>query len=142
MFIEIKNLDLSRCESLRRVEVNFNSINRALPDHPFHNFISTIPSPQLETCLVLSYDNDIDELKQTLLTTPKPKNSSTLKKEKEKPKRDVKITFGLDIEEDEAEDHRAAIREALDCAVGNGMFGFLTSTPALEVYPRVWNSTM
>lgn len=137
--IDIKSLDLSRCDSLRQVEVNFHSINRALPDRPFHDFISAIAPHQLEKCLILSYDNDLDELKKTLLKTPKPKDDSTLKKEKEKPKRDVKVTFGLDIEGDEAEDHRAAIKTALDGAVGNGMFGFLTSTPVLEVYPRVWN---
>jgi len=132
-------LDLSRCDSLRHVEVNFHSIHRALPDRPFHNFISTIPSSQLETCLILSYDNDLDELERTLLETPKPKNNSTLKKEKEKPKRDVKITFGLDIEQEEAEDRHATIEMALDYAVKNGAFEFLTSTPVLEVYPRVWN---
>lgn len=142
MSIEINNLDLSRCESLRHVEVNSHSITRALPDHPFHDFISTISSPQLETCLILSYDNDIDELKQTFLATPKPKGNSTLKEEKEKPKRDVKITFGLDIEKDGAEDHHEAIEKALDCATKNGVFEFLTSPPVLEVYPRVWNETV
>ena len=137
--IEIKNLDLSRCDSLRHIKVNFHSINRALPDRPFHDFISTISSPQLKTCLILSYDNDLDELK-TLLETPKPKDNPTLKKE-EKPKRDVRITFGLDIEKEEAEDYQKTIRTALDCAVKHGVFEFLTNTPALEVYPRVWNPT-
>ena len=139
--IEIKNLDLSRCDSLRHVEVNFHSINRALPDRPFHDFISNIPSPQLETCLILSYDNDLDELKQTLQAKHKPEDNSTQKEEREKSKRDVKITFGLDIEKEEAEDHRAIIELALDRAVENGVFKFLTITPALEVYPRVWNPT-
>ena len=132
-------MDLSRCDSLRHVEVNFHPVNRAFPGRPFHDFISTIPSPQLETCLILSYDNELDELKQTLLETPKPKNDSILKKEKEKPKRDVKVTFRLDIEKEEAEDHHVTIKTALDRAVDHGVFEFLTSTPALEVYPRVWN---
>ena len=140
--IDINNLDLSRCDSLRHVEVNFHSINRALPDRPFHDFISTIPSPQLETCLISSYDNDLDELEQTLLEIPKSKNNSTLKKEEEKPKRDVKITFGLDIEMEEAEVHHATIKTALDRAVEHGVFEFLTSTPTLEVYPRVWDQAV
>lgn len=89
----------------------------------------------------MSYDNDLEELKNTLLVTPRPKDKSTSKEEKEKPKRDVKIMFGLDIEEEEAEDHRATIKTALDCAIENGVFEFLTSPPALEVYPRVWNPT-
>jgi len=138
---DIKDLDFSRCDSLRHIEVNFHSIIRAFPDHPFRDFISTIPSPQFETCLILSYDNDLEELKETLLVTPKPKDKSTLKEE-EKPKRDVKIMFGLDIEQEEAEDHRAAVETTLNCAIENGVFEFLTSTPALEVYPRVWNPTV
>lgn len=89
----------------------------------------------------MSYDNDLEELKETLLVTPKPKDKSTLKEE-EKPKRDVKIMFGLDIEQEEAEDHRAAVETTLNCAIENGVFEFLTSTPALEVYPRVWNPTV
>lgn len=139
---DIKNLDLSRCESLRHLEVNFNSINRAFPDRPFHDFISTVTSPQLETCLVLSYDNDLEELEQLLLATPKSRDDSTRKEEKEKPKREVKITLGLDIEKEEAEAHRETIEAALGCAVGNGVFGFLTSVPGLEVYPRVWEPAM
>ena len=87
----------------------------------------------------MSYDNDLDELKQALLTTPKLEGKSILQ-EKEK-ERDVKITFGLDIEEEEADDHWATVETALDCAVENGMFEFSTSTPILEVYPRVWNPT-
>ena len=57
----------------------------------------------------------------------------------EQPKRDVKITFGLDIEEAKAEEYRSSIGAALDCAVGKGVFDFLDSTPELEVHPRVWN---
>ncbi|KAF9647241.1 hypothetical protein BDM02DRAFT_2734925 [Thelephora ganbajun] len=144
-FRDIQNLNLSRCDSLRHVEVNFHSIVRAYPNHPFHDFISAIPSPQLETCLILNYDNDLDELKKTLQVPPKPKSKSTSKKEKEKekekPKRGVKITFGLDIEKEGVEDHRAIIRTALDRAIGNGVFEFLTKTPVLEVYPRVWSIT-
>ena len=139
MLVDIENLDLSRCESLRHVEVNFYSIIRAFPDNPLHDFISAISSPQLKTCLIMSYDNDLDELKRTFLAPPKSEDKSTSQKEEEKAKRDVKITFGLDIEQDEVEVHRAALRTALDSAIGNGVFGFLTGAPALEVYPRVWN---
>jgi hypothetical protein len=138
--VDIKNLDLSRCDFLRHVEVNSHSIIRALPDHPFRDFISIIPSPQLKTCLIMSYDNDLDKLKQTLLASPKPAVKSAMQKEQEgNPKRDVQITFGLDIEKDEAETHRTALEVALACAVGDGVFEFLMSAPALEVYPRVWD---
>ena len=86
----------------------------------------------------MSYDNDLDELGQILRSSPKSKTQSATRVEKEQPKRDVKITFGLDIEKEEADDHLASMEEALDCAVENGVFGFLKKTPALEVYPRVW----
>jgi len=99
-----------------------------------------IPSPRLETFLVVSYDNDLDELKQTLSVDSRPNGNST-SKEKEKPKRDVRIKFGLDIEEEGAEEHRETVEVALGCAVRDGMFEFLASTPELEVYPRVWNLT-
>ena len=89
----------------------------------------------------MSYDNDLDELNKILLETPKPEHKSALQKEKEKTKRDVKITFGLDIEQEEADDHWETIGTALDCAIRNGLFEFSTSTPVLEVYPRVWNPT-
>ena len=88
----------------------------------------------------MSRDDDLDELEQVLLATPKPEARSTLQKEQEKTKRDVKITFGLDAEE-EADDHYATLRTALDCAIGNGVFEFLTSAPVLEVHPRVWDPT-
>lgn len=86
----------------------------------------------------MSYDNDLDDLEQLLLETPKPRGDSTQKDEKEELKREVKVTFGLDIEKEEAESHYATIKAALGCAVENGVFGFLTSVPGLEVYPRVW----
>ena len=86
----------------------------------------------------MSYDNDLEKLKQTLLASPNPEGKYTSQKEKEK-KKDVKITLGLDIEQEGADDHCLALRKALDCAVGNGVFEFLTSSPVLEVYPRVWN---
>ena len=131
-------MDLSRCDSLRHVEVGFHSIVRAFPDFPIHDFISTIPSSQLETCSIVSYDNDLEELGRLLWTIPELKSRSAMMKEKVQPKRDVKVTLGLDIEKEEAEEHRESIEEALYCAASNGVFGFLNSMPTLEVYPRVW----
>jgi hypothetical protein len=61
-----------------------------------------------------------------------------MRKDQAEPKRDVKIIFGLDIEKEEADDHRQSIDKALCCAVENGLFEFSNSRPALEVYPRVW----
>ena len=139
---DIKGLDLSQCESLHHIEVNFNPLIRALPDRPFHNFISAIPS-QLETCLIMSYDNDLDELESALLVAPKRKSKSTTPQEEEdeRTKRNVKITFGLDIEKEEADRRHDTLKAALARAIGNGVFEFLKSTPVLEVYPRVWNPT-
>ena len=89
----------------------------------------------------MSYDNDLDELEQALLTTPKRKRKSTSSQEEEEKKRDVKITFGLDIEKEEVEGRHQSLKAAFDSAIGNGVFEFSTSTPVLEVYPRVWNQT-
>jgi len=90
----------------------------------------------------MSYDNDLDELEQALLTTQKQKRKSTTsQKEEEERKRDVKITFGLDIEKEEADNRHETLEAALNSAIGNGVFEFLTSDPVLEVYPRVWNQT-
>jgi len=92
----------------------------------------------------VSYDNDLDELEQALSTTPKPKGKSTTsqkEEEEEERKRDVKITFGLDIEKEEVEDRHEPLKGALGSAIGNGVFGFSTSVPVLEVYPRVWCQT-
>ena len=140
--LDLENLDLSRCDSLRHVEVNFHSVVRAFPNYPFYDFISAIPSPELETCRIVSYDNDLDELSKILAATPRPKSKSSMMKEQAEPKRDVKITFGLDIEKEEAEYHREYIEDALDCAIGNGVFEFSKDAPALEVYPRVWCQTV
>ena len=138
--IDIKSLDLSGCDSLHHVEVNFNALIRAFPDQPFLDLISTIPSPQLETCLIVSYDNDLDELEQALSTAKKQKRKSTTsQKGDDEKKRDVKITLGLDIEKEEAEGRHESLKSALDSAIGNGAFEFLTGAPVLEVYPRVWN---
>jgi hypothetical protein len=132
-----KELDLSECDFLRHVEVNFPSISRAFPDYPFYDFVSAIPSPKLETCLLRSYDDDLEELKQLLWTTFKPENTSVAGKELDtQSKRDVKITFCLDIEMEEADDNRKSTEEALRHAAANGMFDFLTSPPTLEVYAR------
>lgn len=128
-----------RCDSLRHVEVGFNSIVLAFPDHPFYEFVSSIPSPHLETCHILSYDSDLDKLRQTLQETSKSKSKPSVEKGEERLKRDVKITFGLDIEEAKAEEYQSSIGSALDCAVGNGVFDFLDNTPELEVHLRVWN---
>jgi hypothetical protein len=136
--LDIKNLKFPRCDSLRHVEVDFNSVVHAFPDHPFYEFVSAIPSPRLETCLILSYDSDLDKLSQTFQATRKPRNKS-IAREEEKLKRDVKITFGLDIEEAKAEDYHSSIGVALDCAIGNGVFDFLNSAPILEVHLRVWS---
>lgn len=135
---DIRNLKFPPCDSLRHVEVNFNSIVRAFPDHPFYEFVSAIPSPRLETCLILSYDSDLDDLTKTFQVTPKPRCKSTIGEGEEQLKRDVKITFGLDIEEATAEDHRLSVGAALDCAIRNGVFDFSNSTPDLEVHLRVW----
>ena len=86
----------------------------------------------------MSYDNDLEELRRLLWTIPELKSRSAMMREKIQPKRDVKVTFGLDIEKEEAEEHRESIEEALYCATANGVFGFLNSMPTLEVYPRVW----
>lgn len=136
-YLDIKNLKFPPCDSLRHVEVDFNSIVQAFPNHPFCEFISSIPSVQLETCLILSYDSDLDKLRQTFQTTAKPKSVSTTGDGSRK--RDVKITFGLEIEEAKAEDHRLSVGAALHRAIGNGVFDFLNSTPDLEVHIRVWN---
>lgn len=88
----------------------------------------------------MSYDLDLDELRQTLLATPKPE-ANRASQEKEQTKRDIKITLGLETEKGEVHDHCIAVRTALNCAVVNGVFEFLMSPPVLEVYPRVWNST-
>ena len=87
----------------------------------------------------MSYDNDLDELEQALLTTPKRKRKSTSSQEEEEKKRDIKITFGLDIEKEEADCRHESLRAALGSAIGNGVFDFTTSVPVLEVYPRVWD---
>ena len=136
---DLETLDLSRCDSLRHVEVNFQSIFRAFPNHVFYDFISTIPSPRLETCLIVGYENDLDDLKRTLRAIPSPKSRSPVMKEKAGQERDVKIAFGLDIKKQGAEGHRKSIGEALGCAIRNGVFKFSRSTPTLEVlaYPHV-----
>jgi hypothetical protein len=129
-----------RCDSLRHVEVGFNTIVLAFPDHPFYEFVSAIPSTQLETCLILSYDSDLDKLTQTFQETSKLKKSAYAMREgEEQLKRDVKITFGLDIEEAKAEEYQCSIGAALECAVGNGVFDFLDSAPELEVHLREWS---
>ena len=104
----------------------------------FYDFISIIPSPQLETCLIVSYDDDFDELEQTLRAIPRPKGRSPLTKDKAEQERGVKIAFGLYIEKEGAEDHRESIEEALDCAIRNEVFEFSKSLPTLEVlsYPH------
>ena len=90
----------------------------------------------------MSYDNDLDELEQTLSTAPKQKRKSTTsQKEEEERKRDVKITFGLDIEKEEADDRHESLKVALGSAIGNGVFEFSTNVPVLEVYPRVWTQS-
>ena len=133
---DLATLNLSRCDSLRHVEVNFWSIVRAFPNHTFHDFISAIPSPRLEACLIASYDNDFDDLKRTLRAIPRPISQSPVMKEKAEQGRDVKITFGLRIKR--AKGHRESIEEALDCAIRNEVFKFSKSTPTLEVlaYPH------
>lgn len=88
---------------------------------------------------MMSYDSDLDKLIQTFQTTPKPKSGSVTREGEEDLNRDVKIKFGLDIEESKAEDHRSSIGEALDCAIGSGVFDFSNSTPSLEVHLRVWS---
>ena len=100
----------------------------------FNDFISTIPSPRLGTCLIVCYDSDLDDLRRTLHAIPRPKGEPpAMKEEAEQEERDVKITFGLSIEESRAEDHRESIGEALGCAIRNGVFKFSRSTPTLEV---------
>ena len=90
----------------------------------------------------MSYDSDLDLLERALSTTPKQKSKSTAsQKEKEERKSEVKITFGLDIEKEEAEGRHGSLKAALGAAIGNGVFEFLASVPVLEVYPRVWNQT-
>lgn len=133
--LDIKNLKFPQCDPLRHVEVDFNSVVHAFPEHPFHEFIAAIPSSQLETCLISSYDSDLDKLDQTLRAASKPKSK---KEGEERPKRDVKITFGLEIEEATAEDHSSSIGAALDCAIGKGVFDFLDNSPSLAVHLREW----
>ena len=130
---DLETLNLSRCDSLRHVEVNFQSIVRAFPDHVFYDFISAIPSPRLETCLIASYDNDLVDLKRTLRAIPRPISQFPVVKEKAEEERDVKITFGLCINKARAKGHRKSIGEALDCAIRNEVFTFSKSTPTLEV---------
>ena len=124
-------MDLSRCDSLRHVEVNFRAMIHAFPNHVFYDFISTIPSPRLETCLIVNYNNDLDDLRRTLRATPKSKEK--LMKEEAGLERDVKITFGLEIGKEGAEDHRESIDEALSCAIRGGAFKFSKRIPTLEV---------
>ena len=57
----------------------------------------------------------------------------------EQPKLDMKITFGLDFEGAKAEDHHSSIGSASVCAINNGVFDFLSSTPSLEVQLPMWN---
>ena len=91
----------------------------------------------------MSYDNDLDELEQALLMHPKRKRKSTTSQnEEEEEERDVKITFGLDVEKEEADCRYESLRVALDSAVGNDVFEFSTSAPVLEVYPRVWDQAV
>ena len=137
LLLDIKNTKFPPCDALRHIEVDFNSIVHAFSDHPFYELISSIPSPQLETCLIVSYDSDLDKLRQTLQATKRPKIKFIIGEKQ--PKLDVKITFGLDIEEAKAEDHRSSIGSALTCAIENGVFDFLSSTPSLEVQLRMWN---
>ena len=88
----------------------------------------------------MCYDSDLDDLRRTLRAIPRPKGEPpAMKEEAEQEERDVKITFGLSIEESRAEDHRESIGEALGCAIRNGVFKFSRSTPTLEVlaYPHV-----
>ena len=89
----------------------------------------------------MSYNNDLDELVRILLAVPEPDGKSTSEEEEKKTKRDVNITFGLDIENDPEEYCRVALTTALGCAIGNGVFEFLTNIPVLKVYPRMWNPT-
>lgn len=88
---------------------------------------------------MLSYDSDLEKLRQTLQVTPKPKSRSAMMEREEQLKRGSKITFGLDIEEEIAEDHRSSIGAALDRAIENRMFDFLNNPPNLELHIRVWN---
>ena len=139
LFLDIENTKFPPCDSLRHVEVDFNSIVHAFSDHPFYVFISSIPSPQLETCLIVSYDSDLCELRQTLQATKRPRIKFTMGEEQ--PKLDVKITFGLAIGGGgaKAEDHHSSIASALTCATENGVFDSLSSTPSQEVQLRMWN---
>jgi hypothetical protein len=134
-------LSFSRFSFLRHVEVEFEYIVRAFPDHTFYEFVSVISSPRLETCLILNYNSDIDKLRQILQATPKPNSESTIQKEGEQPKPNVnvKITLSLEIMEEGAEVHHSSVRAALDCAIGNGTFDFLNSAPDLEVHIHQWN---
>lgn len=126
-----------RLDFLRHVEVNFDSVFYAFPDDPFYKLISIIPSPQFETCLIVSYHHDLDRLKQTLRATRKSKNEFTTQTGETKPKRDVKIVLGLDIMEGGAEVSHSSVWAALHCAIANGGFDFLNSPPNLEIYSHV-----
>lgn len=130
------NLSFSQFTSLRHVEVWFKCVVRVFPDNPFYEFVSTISSSQLETCLTLSHNSDLDELRRTLL---KPEGESPTRNTGARPGRNVKVTLGLEIMKDGVEARRSSIAAALDRAIKNGVFNFLNGVPNIEVYHCVWN---
>lgn len=136
---DFKNLNFSRFEFLRHVEVYFEYIIRSFPDDPFYESVTFISSPQLETFLIskllTSTDSSgIPELIRALQATPKLEGE----KAGGRPKQSVKLTLRLEIMEERAEaDHPSSVAAALDFAIANGGFDFLNRAPDLEVYRHV-----
>ena len=136
MLSDIQYLSFSGFTSLRHVEVEFEHILRAFPDHTFYKFLSAVSPPRLETCLILNYNSDLNQLTKTLLTNPECE--SVIHKGAGQPKRNVKITLGLDLMEEGANLHRTSIKAALDRAIGNCAFDFLDSAPDIKLRIIVW----